>query len=266
MEIGSIKTIFFSPTQTTAKIVNRIAQGIQTEFISMIDLTPPDIGSQDVTEIRDELTIIGAPVYAGRVPPEAVRRLRTIKGNDTPAAVVVVYGNREYEDALLELKDIVLKLGFRPIAGAAFIGEHSYSSETIPLSPGRPDDRDMEKAKEFGELIRDKMNRFQALDDMPALKLPGNFPYKQWDQPSEIAPVTVEMLCTLCGECASVCPTAAIIVEDSVVTSKMKCIHCSACIKKCPTGARKWESPWIDKIRKWLTENCQQRKEPEIYF
>jgi ferredoxin len=124
----------------------------------------------------------------------------------------------------------------------------------------------MEEAKRFGKLIREKMNKYYNLDDIPELQVPGNFPYKKWDHPSEMAPVTVETLCTFCAECASVCPTAAITVKDAVVTNMAECIHCSACVKKCPTGARKWESAWIDQIRKWLTENYRQRKEPEIYL
>jgi ferredoxin len=266
MDIRSIKLVFFSPTGTTAKIVNRIAQGINPDMVTGINLTPPGARSQDVGQINDELTIIGTPVYAGRVPPEALSRLRRIKGNNTPAVVVVVYGNRDYEDALLELRDVVVDLGFRPIAGGAFIGEHSYSNAKIPIAAGRPDDQDMETAKRFGELIRGKMRKISTLDGMPALDVPGNFPYKNWIQRPEMAPVTVESLCTLCAECAAACPTAAITVADSVVTTSQECIHCSACIKKCPAGARKWESAWIDQISKWLKENCQQRKEPQTYW
>ena len=261
-----MKLVFFSPTETTAKIVNKIAQGISPNMATAINLTPPGARSQDFGRLNDELAIIGTPVYAGRVPPEAIRRLRRVKGNNTPAVVVVVYGNREYDDALLELRDIVTELGFRPIAGGAFIGQHSYNSEATPIAPGRPDDQDLEKAKRFGELVKAKISKFNTLDDMPALHVPGNFPYKKWVERSEMAPVTVESLCTLCAECAAACPTAAITVEEAVGTNSKECIHCSACIKKCPSGARKWESAWIDQIRKWLTENCHERKEPQIYL
>lgn len=266
MDSRSIKLVFFSPTGTTDRIVTQIAQGIDPEIVSRIDLTPPGAGNQDAAQMDDELAIIGTPVYAGRVPPEAVRRLRRIKGSNTPAAVVVVYGNRDYEDALLELRDIVAEQGFRPIAGGAFIGEHSYSCEAAPIATGRPDVQDIEKAQRFGGSIRAKLNTFETLDDMPALHVPGNFPYKKWVERSEMAPITVESLCTLCTECAAACPTAAISVEDSVATTASECIRCSACIKKCPTGARKWESAWIDQVRKWLNENCRQRKEPQTYL
>ena len=50
-----------------------------------------------------------------------------LQAHNTPAVCVVVYGNRAYDDALLELKDILTERGCRPIAGAAFIGEHSFS-------------------------------------------------------------------------------------------------------------------------------------------
>ena len=266
MDIRSIKLVFFSPTETTAKIVIKIAQGINPDIITGINLTPPDARNQDFGQLNEELAIIGTPVYAGRVPPEAVRRLRRIKGNNTPAVAVVVYGNRDYEDALLELRDIAAEQGFRPIAGGAFIGEHSYNNETTQIALGRPDDKDLEKAKRFGESIKGKISELNTLDDMPALHVPGNYPYKKWVERGEMAPVTIESLCTLCAECAAACPTAAITVEDLVVTAANECIRCCACIKKCPTGARKWENAWIDQVRKWLNENCRQRKEPQEYL
>jgi ferredoxin len=266
MDIKTIKTVFFSPTETTARIVNGIALGIDPDNVSRVDLTPPDARHITVELMRDELTIVGTPVYAGRVPAEAVHRLQRIKGDNTPAVVLVVYGNREYEDALLELREIVSGLGLRPIAGAAFIGEHSYSSEAMPIAPGRPDIQDMEMAKRFGASIQKKISGLLTLDNLPALQVPGNHPYVEWDQPSAMAPVTVDSLCTLCAECAAACPVAAITVEESVWTSKEACIRCSACVKKCPSGARKWESAHIDKVRKWLSESCRQRKEPQIFL
>ena len=124
----------------------------------------------------------------------------------------------------------------------------------------------MEKARRFGESIQEKISRLHTLDDIPTLQVPGNYPYVAWDQPPAMAPVTVESLCTLCAECAAACPTAAINVAESVWTSKEACIRCSACVKKCPSGARKWDSAHIDQVRKWLNENCRQRKEPQIFI
>ena len=54
-------------------------------------------------EWNNVLSIIGVPVYGGRVPVEAISRLQRLKANNTPAVIVVVYGNRDYNDAILEL-------------------------------------------------------------------------------------------------------------------------------------------------------------------
>lgn len=266
MNINSAKLVYFSPTKTTEKIVEGISQGIRVDLVEQVDLTPPEARTRKFAEMHDELAIIGAPVYGGRIPAEAVRRLRHIKANDTPAVVIVVYGNREYEDALLELRDLAAELGFRPVGGGAFIGEHSYDSEATPIASGRPDARDLEKAKGFGELIREKMRNIRTLDEMPPLQVPGDFPYREWHPPSDISPVTAETLCKLCEICTIVCPTAAITVRDTVMTDQNACILCSACVKKCPTRARVWEGPWIKRVTKWLSANCRERKEPEMYL
>jgi len=266
MRIKSVILIYFSPTHTTEKIVEGIAQGIQIDIVARLDLTPPEARTREFEEMHDELVIIGAPVYGGRIPHEAVHRLRRIKGNGTPAGVVAVYGNRAYEDAPLELRDLAAELGFRPVAGGAFIGEHSYDSETTPIAAGRPDAQDLEKAKGFGELIREKMREMRTLDEMPSLQVPGDFPYQEWDPPSNISPVTDETQCTLCGICARICPTAAITVRDTVMTDQNTCLLCSACVKKCSTGARAWENPWVERAVKWLSTNCRERKEPEIFL
>ena len=266
MNINSVKLVYFSPTRTTERVLEGIAQGIQADNVELLDLTPPAARTREFEESHDGLVIIGAPVYGGRIPPEAVCRLRRIKGNGTPAVVVAVYGNRAYEDALLELKDLAAGLGFIPVAGGAFIGEHSYDSEATPIASGRPDALDLEKAREFGELIRGKMREMRTLDEISSLQVPGDFPYKEWDPPADISPVSDETQCTLCESCASVCPTAAITVGDAVTTDKKACILCSACVKNCSTGARAWEDPWVKWAADFLTTNHRERIEPEMYL
>ena len=231
MNISLVKLVYFSPTETTGKILEGISHGIRVDIVKNVNLTPPEASRQQFEEMYDELVIIGAPVYGGRIPHEAIQRLRQIKANDAPAVVVVVNGNREYEDALLELRDLAVELGFKPVAGGAFIGEHSYDSEDSPIATGRPDALDLEKAKGFGELIQEKISKISNLDKMPNLQVPGNFPYKKWDPPAGISPVTAESLCEMCEICTTVCPTAAITVRDTVITDHNVCILCSACVK-----------------------------------
>ena len=179
----------------------------------------------------DEFVIIGAPVYGGRVAPEAVARLRRLRAHETPAGIVVVYGNRAYEDALLELRDLVIEQGFIPIAAAAFIGEHSYSTEATPIAHGRPDAFDLAQAQEFGALIRDRLAAPGVWRRTSPLPVPGAYPHREWIPPTDVAPITDEALCLRCGDCARACPTAAIAIGEVVMTNPASCILCTACVK-----------------------------------
>jgi ferredoxin/flavodoxin len=266
MNTSKIQLVYFSPTETTAKIVESIAEGIKAETDSSIDLTGPISSSNLPEPLSGDLTILGAPVYGGRIPTEAVQRLSRLRGDGKPAVVVVVYGNREFEDALLELRDTALECGFTPVAGGAFIGEHSFSSGTTPIAAGRPDSRDAQVAREFGSSIKEKLKGFSNLEDIPLLEVPGASPYKPWVTPKDISPATDETLCTLCKTCEASCPVGAVHVQDGVATNKSICILCSACVKKCPTAARTWQNDWAESASSWLVRNCYKRKEPEFYL
>jgi ferredoxin len=266
MNISSAKLIYFSPTQTTRKVIEGIAQGVGVVTVEHLDLTPPEARTRKFAEMREELAIMGAPVYSGRLPADAVLRLQRLKGNGAPAVIFVVYGNRAYEDALLELRDLALAAGFTPIAAGAFIGEHSFSTDIAPIAVGRPDAEDLAKAKEFGEMIDKKIRTIGTLDELPLLRVPGNFPYKERGALSNISPVTDEAVCAKCEECASVCPTAAITVRDAVLTDRSLCIRCCACVKACSTGARAMEDTRIRQAAEQLSMNCRIRKEPEMFL
>jgi ferredoxin len=265
MDVNAIKLIYFSPTRTTKRVLEGIAAGIPSGAVEHLDLTPPAAHTQEFAPLHDELAIVGAPVYGGLIPIDAVHRLRRLRGNDTPAVVVAVYGNREYEDALLELRELVTAGGFRPVAGGAFIGEHSFSNAVTPIAVGRPDAQDLQKAMAFGRMIRDKLRGVQALDEVAPVAVPGNLPLKERDGPWRMPPVTKAGVCTLCGECATVCPTAAIAMDGVVVTDGTACISCCACVKICPTGARVMEDARARRTARWLNAEHSERKEPEVY-
>lgn len=89
--------------------------------------------------------VFGAPIYGGRVFQGALRRMEALRGADTPCIVTVTYGNRDFDDALLELAEFVRERGFLPIAGAALVGEHTYGS----IQPGRPLPDDLREDRAF---------------------------------------------------------------------------------------------------------------------
>ena len=265
MEVKQVKLVYFSPTGTTQKVLESIAKGITGEDVEHINLTLPEDARETIPPFSDELVILGSPVYGGRLPVDAIKRFKQLKASRTLAIPIVVYGNREFEDALLELKNLAIALGFAPVAGGAFIGEHSFATEDVPIANGRPDSLDVQKAMAFGTKIKAKVAALPSLDTQMDLEIPGRFPYEGGARSMTVSPVTREDTCTVCGTCASVCPTAAISIKGSVATNIELCIRCCACVKNCPTGARVWQNDKMKEIASWLNKNCSARKEPQIF-
>ncbi len=152
----NLKLLYFSATDNTEAICKEIAAGIKKDY-QIYDLTSKQARGKAYSFAGNDLLIVGVPVYSGRVPEFLVKVLQEIKGSSTPAVFVVTYGNRDYDDALLELKDIFEANGFKGIAGAAFIGEHSYGKE---IAGERPDSDDLRLAREFGIRILKKIDRY----------------------------------------------------------------------------------------------------------
>jgi ferredoxin len=260
-----VKLVYFSPTQTTKTVLESIAKGIAAES-QAVDFTLPEERTRRLPPFRDELVLLGAPVHAGRLPLDAAEYLSTLTASQTPAVVVVVYGNRAYDDALLELSDIAAGAGFLPIGAGAFIGEHSFSTAETPLSPGRPDDRDIAQARAFGARIQEKLERLPSMADAARVSVPGNFPYRKRVRLFTKAPVTDAELCTQCGECVPLCPKGAIDADDATRTDSEKCIFCCTCIKVCPEEARTTQDAEVIAITDKLVRTCQERREPEIFL
>lgn len=266
MGIRRIKLIYFSPTGTTRKILEGIAQGFGAANVEQVDLTLPVRARQPVPVLIDELAILGAPVYGGRLPVDAIKRFNQVQGENGLAVLVVMYGNREFDDALLELKNLARELGFHPIAGGAFIGEHSFASAGIPVANGRPDSLDMKKAEEFGRRIKAKVIAVQSTDTLIDVDVPGSYPYEAVGaRAMAVSPVTRQDACRVCGTCADVCPTAVISIDGGVTTDAEHCIRCCACIKSCPEEARVMENETWKQITTWLSENCGSRMEPQLF-
>ena len=265
METESVKLAFFSPTGTTRAVVRAVASGIGLDRTEWIDVTSPEARRRPLTTSEKELLVVAVPVYMGRVPELLQEWLHSIRARSTPTVCVVVYGNRAYEDALLELTDAVRERGCVPIAGAAYIGEHSFSSPELPTAQGRPDGDDLDHAEAFGRKIREKLRSVSALEDISDLTVPGNRPYggrtKLWD----VDFIAVDGSCTNCGLCAEICPVGAIDARDGVIDQE-KCITCCACIKNCPEGARSMKpGPVMDAANR-LHSNFGEPKAPECFL
>lgn len=259
--LTTLHLIYFSPTGTTRKIVGRIAASIAAKAVVTHDLTLPQ--ERPSLQLTEGLALIGTPVYAGRVPELCLKRLEHISAQGVPAVLVVLYGNREFEDALVELQDTVTGQGFKVCAAGAFIGEHSYATPDYPIAVSRPDQGDLQEAEVFGAAIA----RLLA-GDLPAagLELPGNRPYRERPPLGGVAPELVPSRCTRCGACASVCPSGVISSGPEVVTDAAGCILCCACVRSCPVEARVLQHPMIVGRREMLLAHCSSPKRPSLFW
>ncbi len=252
--------MYFSPTGTSEKITKAIAQGLSpsgAQTADMIDLTKPENRIRNFEFSQKDRLVLGYPVYGGRVPAILQGVFQKIKGHNTPIILAAVYGNRAYEDALIEAHDLFSQNGFLPVGAGAFIGEHSYSEK---VAKGRPDAEDVQKAKEFGQRISEKL----SIGDTEPVTVSGNRPYKDPMPDMPFRPKTKET-CTNCGICAAKCPMEVISKTDPKVTAP-GCILCSACIKGCPEQAKYLDAEPILKVKAMLESKCLDRKEPELFL
>ncbi|MCG8686826.1 MAG: EFR1 family ferrodoxin [Desulfobacterales bacterium] len=275
MKVNSVSCVSFSPTGTTKAIIEHIAKGMAPDHIEMMDCTNRSQREEKPFSFASDMVIMGTPVYYGRVPEEVVPFLNTLEAQNTPVVLIVVYGNREYEDALIELHDISVSQGFVPVAGGAFIAEHSYSLPSRPIAHGRPDETDIEDATAFGVQVKEKLNAATTLEAVENITIQGNRPYvepknlhmiKQVREQLAFTPETDENTCIQCGQCADICPTNAIDAADFSKINRWQCMICFACIKNCPSQAKQMTDPHFNGAIKQLQAACRERKEPEIFI
>lgn len=267
-----INAMYFSATDTTKKVVcgitKKLSQNFQSkEKINNIDFTLPKVREKVASFSEEDIVVVGVPVYAGRVPNVLLKYLKTIIGNGALAIAVVVYGNRNYDDALIELKNILKLDGFNIIAGAAFIGEHSFSNS---LAKNRPDEKDMKVAKFFSDATYKKIINENTIK---TVFVKGNTPYRKYYMPKDrngelidirkVKPKT-NSNCINCKLCVELCPMGSIDFQDVTKLNGI-CIKCCACIKKCPVEAKYFDDIGYLKHKQELETNFKHRKEPEVF-
>lgn len=246
-----INVLYFSPTGGTKRTAQHLAGALGGETLCT-DLTvhPAQAAPADAA-------VIAVPSFGGRVPPLAAQRIRQLKGGGAPAVLLCVYGNRAYEDCLVELQDLASEAGFRVVAAVAAIAEHSIARQ---YAAGRPDAQDLARLSAFGEAIREKL----ACGELTEPELPGNRPYKPFGVLPMLPAPTGS--CVSCGVCAKECPAQAIDPQDVSKVNKDACISCMRCIAVCPHSARQLPPEMLDVLSNKLAKVCADRKENELYL
>ena len=222
--LKEITFYYFSPTGGTKKAGEIFCKAI-AENVCCIEL------SKTISCLcNTETAVIAAPVFAGRIPEFAAEKIKTLNGKGKKAITIAVYGNRAYDDALLELNNVAAEAGFCVAASAAMIAQHSMVNE---VAAGRPDEKDAAEIAGFAEKVLEKL----AAGNCTQPEVPGNFPYREGMNVTA-TPICTN-LCSRCGVCAQICPTKAITsTGGEIATDLGKCMLCLACVANCPAKAR----------------------------
>lgn len=273
MQVNRVWAVYWSATGTTKRVVTRIAERVAQALhapVSEYDFTLPEArqGTPDFT--AEDLVIFGTPTYAGRVPNVLLKYLATAQGHGAAAVPVVTFGNRAFDDSLIELRDILADNGFVPFAAAAFVGEHSFSNT---LAAGRPDADDLTLAAEFAAQIAERVAEVSA--DTPSIAVPGRAREERaYYQPRDRAgnPVDIRKVkpktsdvCDDCGLCAKVCPMGSINPEN-VREFIGICIKCGACVKKCPKSAKYYDDAGYLYHKTELEEGYRRRAAVSLFL
>lgn len=266
MKVNSVKLLFFSPTGTTKAVIHGIAAGFGEHPTTIYNISKPQARIQKLKINSDELLVVGVPVYMGRVPAIIMDWLQSIVADKTPVVCVVVYGNRVFDDALLELKNVLVKCGCIPIAAGAYIGEHSFSNNERPIAEGRPDMNDLHHAHLFGIEIYKKLLSISSINQLSDLNIPGNNPYGGITQLWNVDFIEIGNNCSQCGICANNCPAGAMDKETLDFVNIEKCITCCACIKNCPTNNRKMKVGLVKDASIRLNNLYKEHKEPMVFL
>lgn len=252
-----IYKITFSPTGGTQKIADLFTDAFAKESIA-VDLTDRTLPFHDLCFTSDDICIVSIPSYGGRVPELAVSRLQQLSGESAMAVLIAVYGNRAYEDTLLELQDTLIEAGFRCAAAIAAVAEHSIMRQ---FATGRPDQEDAAELVSFAEKVRQKIEN-HSITFSPILR--GDNPFRKYGG-VPLKPKAGKS-CTKCGLCAEKCPAGAIPADNPAATDRAACISCMRCLSICPNNARSLNHLVLTVAAQKMKKACSGRKKNELFL
>lgn len=276
MKITRVQAVYFSPCGSVEKVISGMACHAAKELavpVESYDFTLPPAREKSVAFGKDNLVFFGTPVYAGRVPNKMMPYIKkAFSGNGALAVPVVVFGNRNFDDALVELRNLLEDNGFHTIAGAAVVARHSFSKV---IAAGRPDGKDFRDIRKFTDKILDKISRLSSDVDLRPVAVPGTNPPEKYYVPLGIdgkpakflkaLPKTDLEKCDHCGICAEKCPMGSIDKENPEIVNGI-CIKCQACIRKCPKEAKYFNDEAFLSHKKMLEKSYTRRAESGFFI
>ena len=228
-----VRALVCSPTGGTMNAAYILASMLGEP--EMIDQVPLPSRQETITFAKDELAILAAPAYAGKIPA-APGLFENIKGDGTPCVVVATYGNREAENCNAQMAKLAADRGFVVIGTIKIITPHIFGARA---GHSRPDVQDIPEIKAFAEGVKAKIKAGNLTPVVPE------------GDPAIMGKPTLHSVidkqldaskCVGCGLCINNCSVGAI-GNDLAINLEM-CIECQRCSYICPVGARTYTTGW----------------------
>lgn len=231
MDLARAVVAAYSPCGSTMAVARAVARGTGLP-VTELDLARSDPEGRHFAP--DELVVLAAPTYGGRLSARAEERMAPLAGAFSPAVAVAAYGDRDPGTCAYEIQELARAAGMAPVAAIEAPCTHVM---VAALGAGRPSVADLAVLEGFGAEVAASLGgdggpfgrhlplepRTGADPDCLELGFHG---------------VCDPSACVGCGACAHACPGGCIPVDEPYLTDTSRCDGCCACIAVCPVGAR----------------------------
>ncbi len=274
MKINRIRGVFFSGTSNTAKAVTILVERLSELFEvqnQIICVNTPATRKSIVDCNETDLLVVGTPTYDGRVPKFLLPYLNSnVVGKNTLVVPLCTFGNRGFDDTLIELRDVLESRGFRSVGAAAVVGQHALAPR---VATGRPNINDKRTLLQLAIELKKKIDDLDEVPEFP-LDVSGNDPVGPYNTPrdrygypvniSKVRPKTSKEHLDTAKLTIKLCPVGAIAPDGVQIPGP--CMRCGSCIKLSPRGAKYYDDKDMLFYKGELEYQYRSPKATEIFY